>query len=363
MKIISGKIPTAIKTVIYGPEGIGKSTLASRFPSPLFLDTEDSTVHMDVRRLPKPATWLELLEQVKWVLADPARAKCRTLVLDTADWAETLCTEYVLARDQKTGVEDYGYGKGYVYVAEEFGRLLNLLEQVRDKGVHIVINAHAVMRKFEQPDELGAYDRWELKLSKKIAPMVKEWADMVLFASYKTIVVNVDNQGAAKGKNKAQGGARVLRCTHHPCWDAKNRFGLPDEIPLDYARIAPILEGAAPAEAPATPAPAPSPTPAPTPAPAPVPAPQPAPTQTPAPEPIPDEFKGVPERLARLMNEAGVKPNEVKGVIAAKGFFPYATPWETIAAANGFLDGWLMHPNVWPKVVEAIQKEREEAPF
>ena len=88
----------------------------------------------------------------------------------------------------------------------------------------MVLTAHAQIKKFEQPDELGAYDRWELKLEKKTAPLTKEWADMVLFANYKTMVVNVDNQGAAKGKNKAQGGQRVMFTTHHPAWDAKNRY-------------------------------------------------------------------------------------------------------------------------------------------
>mgnify|MGYP000611029209 CR=1 FL=1 len=108
-------------------------------------------------------------------------------------------------------------------------------------GIHVVMTAHAKMRKFEQPDELGAYDRWEMKLTKQTAPMVKEWADMVLFANYKTFVVNVDGQGAQKGKNKAQGGRRVMFTTHHPCWDAKNRYGLPEELPFDYGEIAAIL--------------------------------------------------------------------------------------------------------------------------
>lgn len=361
MQITSGKIPGAVRVCLYGPEGIGKTTLASQFPNPLFIDTEGGSGHLDVRRLPKPASWLELLTEVDWVYAHPD--SCQTLVIDTADWAESLCIEQVCAKEKKDSIEAFGYGKGYTYVAEEFGRLLNKLESVREKGIHIVITAHAKIQKFELPDELGAYDRWSMKTSRQVAPLIREYVDALLFVNYKTVVVNVDGQGAQKGKNKAQGGQRVIYTSHNSCWDAKNRFGLPDEIPLDYARIAPILEGAAPAEAPATPAPTLTPTPAPTPAPAPATAPQPAPAQPPAPDPVPDEFKGVPERLARLMNEAGVKPNEVKGVIAAKGFFPYATPWETIAAANGFLDGWLMHPNVWPKVVETIQKEREEAPF
>ena len=89
---------------------------------------------------------------------------------------------------------------------------------------------------------MGAYDRWEMKLSKGVAPMVKEWADMVLFANYKTMVVNVDGQGAQKGKNKAQGGKRVMYTTHHSCWDAKNRYGLPDEVPFTYESIREIME-------------------------------------------------------------------------------------------------------------------------
>ncbi len=106
----------------------------------------------------------------------------------------------------------------------------------------MVLTAHAKMRKFEQPDEMGAYDRWEMKLSKGVAPMVKEWADMVLFCNYKTMVVNVDGQGAQKGKNKAQGGRRVMHTTHHSCWDAKNRYGLPDEVPFEYDSIRHIIE-------------------------------------------------------------------------------------------------------------------------
>ena len=70
---------------------------------------------------------------------------------------------------------------------------------------------------------------------------------MLLFANYKTLVINVDNQGALKGRNKAQGGKRVIYTTHHPCWDAKNRSGLPDEIPMDYEAIQQYIEEQSPA--------------------------------------------------------------------------------------------------------------------
>lgn len=242
MEIIKGKIPGAKKVVVYGPEGIGKSTFASMFPAPLFIDTEGSTKDMDVARTPTPSSWMMLMEQVMEVKRTPGL--CQTLVIDTADWAEMLCTTQICDKNHKSSIEDFGYGKGYTFVQEEFGRLLNLLEEVVKTGVNVVLTAHAKMRKFEQPDELGAYDRWEMKLTKQTAPMVKEWADMVLFCNYKTFVVNVDGQGAQKGKNKAQGGKRVMYTTHHSCWDAKNRYGLADEVPFEYDSIRHIIEQA-----------------------------------------------------------------------------------------------------------------------
>ena len=85
MNITSGKIVTAQKVVIYGPEGIGKSTIASKFPDPVFSDTEGSTKHMDIRRFDTPTSWSMLLDQVKYVINNPSI--CSTYVVDTIDWA------------------------------------------------------------------------------------------------------------------------------------------------------------------------------------------------------------------------------------------------------------------------------------
>lgn len=244
MQIIRGKIPSAKKIVIYGPEGIGKSTFAAQFPEPVFIDTEGSTKDMDVARFEKASSWTMLMEQIRYTKAHPEI--CKTLVIDTADWAEQTCVADLCARNGKKGIEDFGYGNGYVYAKEEFGRFLNALEEVVEAGINVVVTAHAHIRRFDQPDELGSYDRWELKLGKKTgsqtAPLLKEWADMVLFCNYKTMVVNVDGQGAQKGRNKAQGGKRVMYTTHHTCWDAKNRYGLPEELPFEYEAIRHIIE-------------------------------------------------------------------------------------------------------------------------
>jgi GTPase SAR1 family protein len=256
-QITKGKIPGAQKIVIYGPEGIGKTTFASKFPEPLFIDTEGSTKHIDVSRFPAPSSWQMLLSEVDEVINDPGL--CKTLVIDTADWAEVMCIRHVCESKHVAGIEDINYGKGYVYVKEEFGRLLNKLSDLTAKGVNVVVTAHAMMRKFEQPDEMGAYDRWELKLNKQTAPLLKEWPDALLFANYRTHVVEVN------GTKKAQGGKRVMYASHNPSWDAKNRFGLPDMMDFSYDPLRKVIEGTD------APAPTPVPMPAPTPAPAPKP--------------------------------------------------------------------------------------------
>lgn len=365
MRIIRGKLSGARKVCVYGPEGIGKSTFASHFPDPVFIDTEGSTKDMDVARMEAPSSWQMLMEQVKYVKAHPET--CRTLVIDTADWAEMLCTEAVCARSQKSGIEDFGYGKGYVYLTEEFGRLLNLLQELVDIGIHVVINAHAKMRKFEQPDEMGAYDRWELKLQKQTAPLLKEWADMVLFANYKTIVVNVDGQGAQKGKNKAQGGKRVMYTSHHPCWDAKNRYELPEELPFDYREIASIIEPAAGQETPAQTPPPVAENPGTEASSAPEqPAVNPPAQEQKAPEPertVPDYIvlqqskeENIPKALLDLMIANRVTEWDVQNAVATRGIYTSDMPIER------YDKDYIMDVLVaaWPKVYAEILKQQKE---
>lgn len=230
LSITRGPRLRALGVVLYGPEGIGKSTLASQFPSPIFIDLEHGTDTMDIARTDTPMTFNDVLTLMTMILEED---EFKTVVIDTADKLEQLITAHVLEAHHLNSIEDAGYGKGYTYIAEEFVRFLRKCGELIDAGKNVVIVAHAMMRKFEQPDEMGAYDRWELKLSKKAAPLVKEWADMVLFLNYKTTVVT-DEKTKSK---KARGGKRVMYATHHPAWDAKNRFGLDDELDMDFDSI------------------------------------------------------------------------------------------------------------------------------
>ena len=102
MKINRGKIPGAQKVVIYGPEGIGKTTLASKFPGTVFIDTEGSTKKLDVARFEPPSSWTMLLSQVDYVIGHPGEFK--TLIIDTADWAQKLCIKHICTNTTLMGL-------------------------------------------------------------------------------------------------------------------------------------------------------------------------------------------------------------------------------------------------------------------
>lgn len=330
MKISRGTISGAQKMVLYGPEGIGKTTFASRLPQPLFIDTEGGTRHLDVQRFEqRPDSWTMLLEQVKFVQSRPE--VCRTLVIDTADWAESLCARHVCDKAQQASIESFGYGKGYVYLQEEFARLLHLLSDLAEgRQINVLLLAHAAMRKFEQPQEMGAYDRWELKLSRKVAPLLKEWADLLLFANYKIFTVT-DEKSKHK---KAQGGERVMYCTHHPCWDAKNRHGLPDELPFDFAQIAHILPGTEVKPQPAE---------------------QPAQSEPEKAVYSETAISSLPRALAALLFEYNVQEAELQRVVAERGYFPADTP--ILNYGEDFINGKLVA--CWPQVFKLIEQNRK----
>ena len=233
MEINKGKRQSAQKVVVYGVEGIGKSTFASQFPEPLFSDTEGSTNALDVSRFQDADIWADLISQARYVKNNQP---CATYIVDSIDWAERLCMEAICKEHGKKSIEDFGYGKGYTLLAEEFGKYLNLLQEIVDNGINVVLVAHSTIRKIERPDDENSYDRYELKLQKKTAPLVKEWCDMLLFANYQTYT-----QKTADGKVKPKGKQRMMYCTYSPVWDAKNRHGLPDELPFEFKQIKKLI--------------------------------------------------------------------------------------------------------------------------
>ena len=316
LNIISGVEKTPIKFCIYGAEGVGKTSLASKMPDPLFLDTEGGTSRLDVRRI-KITSWEELIGTIKEVIDNPD--VCKTLVVDTADWAESLCSDFICNKYRKVNIEDFGFGKGYTYLAEEFSNLLQLLSKLVDVGINPVVIAHGKPRKYELPEEQGQFDRWEMKLTKQCAPLVKEWCDVLLFCNYKTFVITTENN-----TKKASGGKRVMYTTHNPCWDAKNRFSLADELDLAFSSISHLFADVSP--------------------------------KTGQPEPTKETVRHTLEKLKTMIKEAGITEDDIKVIVAARGH--YALDADISTYSDDFITRWII-PN-WTKIIQTITKNKGE---
>lgn len=235
LPIKKGRIKRAQKTTLYGPEGVGKSSKAAELPSPVFIDIEGGTAHLDVARIDGIKTWEDVQAAIKELAAGDH--PFRTVVFDTADWAEKLLADFILRKHNKQSLEDFGFGKGYVILAEEFSRFLVSLEPLLERGIHVVFLAHSTIKKFESPDQAGSFDRFELKLSKQVAPLLKEWSDHLLFANFVTRVAE-----SSDGKRRGVGGKeRVIFASHSAAYDAKNRCGLADKIPMTLEALSPVF--------------------------------------------------------------------------------------------------------------------------
>ena len=243
LKIVRGKQAAPAKVVLYGGEGIGKTTLASQFPDPLILDTEDGTNQLDVARV-VVGDWQTMRTAVAALAVD--RQGFSTLVVDSIDWAERLLVEWVCKDNGKDSVEAFGFGKGWVMVAEQMGKFLDSLDNLVRAGMNVVLVGHSTVKRVSPPEMTEGYDRHELKLSKQVSPLVKEWADAVIFLNYRTRVVEGND-----GRAKAVGGKeRFMFAERCAAFDAKNRYGLPAEMPMNIAALAPMFAGAKPAELP-----------------------------------------------------------------------------------------------------------------
>ncbi len=234
-KLVKGRISQPTRSTVFGPEGIGKTTFAAGAPKPIFLGAEEGSNQLDVTRFQSPENWAEVIEAVRTLTKEPHDYE--TLVIDTLDWVEPLIWSHICRRDSTakgvlTSVESYGYGKGYSAALDEWRILVQAIEEMRRaKPMHVILLAHAHIKSFKNP-EGEDFDRYELKLNKLAAGLVKEWSDAVLFANYETLTETNNKTKRVRGIDT---GARLLHTERRAAFDAKNRYSLPETIPLAWA--------------------------------------------------------------------------------------------------------------------------------
>ena len=246
LAVQKGKQKGARRFLIYGPQGVGKTTLAAHAPKPIFGDLEEGSHELDVDRLlfsngqVTPATYEDLIETLA-TLATENHAY-QTLVIDSIDRLESLIWDHCLRRDSgkpgvlnKSGrkldsIESYGFGKGYNVALDVFRSLLAQLESIqRTRWMNIVFIGHTQIRPFKNP-EGEDYDRYWLRVHASLGGLVKEWVDVVGFACFETFGDRGSDEQRAKGYST---GRRLLKLTHAAAYDAKSRLAMPNEIELD----------------------------------------------------------------------------------------------------------------------------------
>lgn len=236
-----GKLVKPARVVLYGTEGIGKSTFASEAPNPIFVCAEDGTKELDVARYPEPRTWDEVTEAVEELRT--SKHDYQTFVLDTLDWAEPLVWAKVSKDAKKKDIEDFDFGKGYTAAIDVWRSFLSRLDALsNEREMHIVLLAHAHIRKFQNP-EGNDFDRYEMKLHAKSSGVIREWCDALLFAKLEILTHDVKKR--TKGIDS---GARLVHTNRRAAYDAKNRYSLPDQFPLSWSEFATAMKAGAPAE-------------------------------------------------------------------------------------------------------------------
>lgn len=234
--VSSGPVVKPLRLLLYGVDGVGKSSFAANADAPVYIGLEDGTSTLDVKRFPEPTSWLETLAALDELAT--ADHPYRTAVIDTLDWLEPLCWQHVCAgKRTKEGkpvesIEDIGYGKGYQAALDEWRIFLSKLDRLRSaRGMTIILIAHSWIKPFKNPDGED-YDRHEIKLHAKAAGLIREWADAVLFATHETYTHETD-----RGTKGISTGARIMWTQRKAAFDAKNRHDLPESLPLDWSSL------------------------------------------------------------------------------------------------------------------------------
>ena len=220
-----------VRLLVYGGEKIGKSTFASGAPGAVWLGQDSGTEHLSIARLPQPREWREVLDAITEVEVNGAANGIQTLVLDPINWFEPLIHLEVTG-DLAVSLEkfDGGYGRGNSAALGHWRRLLVGLARVWEAGINVVLIAHSQSRKFEDPEGEG-YERYELAMSPKPAGLLKQWVDAILLA--KRDAYGKKKDGGARAK--AYGTSAVMLHTEWaPAYDAGNRYGLPQTLPMSW---------------------------------------------------------------------------------------------------------------------------------
>jgi hypothetical protein len=223
----------APRVMLYGPHGLGKTTFGAGAPDPIFILTEDGLGLLKVDHFPVAQSFDDVLGAIGALYSEDHNFK--TVVMDSLDWLDNLIWQDIHSKHDEKAL---AYGKGAVIAADYWRNILEGLSALRDdKDMAIVLIAHSEIKRFDSP-EVEPFDRYRPKLQDRSSALIQEWCDAVLFTNFKTIVKKDDvgfNKTVSRGITT---GERLAYTTEKPAYLAKNRFGMPESIPLEWSAFA-----------------------------------------------------------------------------------------------------------------------------
>jgi len=244
------KSADAPRFLIYGPEKIGKSTLANEFPASVFLQIEEGTGMLELNTFGKLLSFQDVMDAIASLYQEEHQFK--TVVVDSATALQTLVYAETCERgddkgNKKTRIEDFGYGKGYQYALSVWQEFMEgIMALRRDRGMTVILIAHSKIERFDDPETVS-YSRYEIDLHEKARDLLKREVDVVLLLKSDVAIKN-EEQGFNKSRARADGGRTVwMHASSRPAYAAGNRYDIPERLMYDrgkgFAALAPFLPG------------------------------------------------------------------------------------------------------------------------
>lgn len=237
-KLETGVKRRPLKIVLSGVEGVGKTTFAADAPGVIFADLEHGSETLDVTRFPELSGWFDLLGAVGFLFE--GEHEFETLVVDSMSVAEKWAEQKVASDANVLSINDIGYGKGFGLVSDEIDSLFRGFDALVEKGMNVIIICHSEIKRVDDPTG-DSYDKHAIALGKRVEPKVKQWGDVVLFADHDKSIVE-KGEGFAKRTIAKSYGERIMWTEHRASHDAKNRFGLPERMKLDWSEFAGAID-------------------------------------------------------------------------------------------------------------------------
>lgn len=228
--------PKPPRILLYGPHGVGKTTFGAEAPNPIFIQTEDGLGQIDMPSFGLLKSFDEIMQAITSLYEEDH--PYQSVVIDSVDWMEPLVWAQVCKDNGWANIEQPGFGKGYIAALDTWRMLFDGLNALRDdKGMAIILIAHADVKRFDSP-ETEPYDRYQIKLHARASAIVQEHVDCVFFANYRVSTVKTDAGFNKKVVRGVGGGERLLYTTERPAFLAKNRYSMPDSLPMEWAAVA-----------------------------------------------------------------------------------------------------------------------------